>query len=162
MKINKFIALAAIAVMSIAAMGFMSSRVQAQVATSPALQVQVVQAPTNVPAVGTDTDQVQEQVGDQSGLETGTTSGIETTEATTADGQDAAPAGTPAISADAAIKAAQTHLNSTAAGKATLDDENGKLIYSVSLNGSDVKVDATTGMVLGVDQAGEGQVDSGN
>ena len=78
------------------------------------------------------------------------------------DGQDAAPTGTPAISVDAAIKAAQSHLNSTAAGKATLDDENGALVYSVDLNGSDVKVDAMTGVVLGVDQAGEGQVDSGN
>ena len=78
------------------------------------------------------------------------------------DGQDAAPEGTPSISADAAVKAAQTHLNSTATGKATLDDENGKLVYSVDLNGSDVKVDAITGSVLSVDQAGEGQVDSGN
>ncbi len=162
MKINKFIALAAIAIMAIGAMGFVSSKTYAQSTNPPVPQVQVTQAPDNAPAVGTDTDQVQEQVGDQAGLDTTADTGTESSEVAGKDGQDAAPAGTPAISADAAIKAAQTHLNSIAAGKATLDDENGKLVYSVDLNGSDVKVDAMTGTILGVDQAAEGQVDSGN
>jgi uncharacterized membrane protein YkoI len=163
MKINKFITLAAIAVMAIGAMGFVSSKTYAQSTNPPASQAQVTQAPDNEPAaVGPDTDQIQEQVGDQTAADTTADTGKEASEVAGKDGQDAAPTGTPAITADAAVKAAQTHLNSTAAGKATLDDENGKLVYSVDLNGSDVKVDAMTGTVLGVDQAGEGQAETGN
>ena len=162
MKINRFIAVAAIALIAIGATGFMSTRAHAQVTNPPAPQAQVTHVPNHEQAVGADTDQVQELVGDQNGPDTVAESGKKSSEAAGIDGQDAAPAGTPSISADAAVKAAQTHLNSTAAGKATLDDENGKLVYSVDLNGSDVKVDAITGSVLSVDQAGEGQVDSGN
>jgi uncharacterized membrane protein YkoI len=32
-----------------------------------------------------------------------------------------------------------------------LDDENGQLVYSVEIGSSDVKVDAMTGTVLGVE-----------
>lgn len=162
MKISKFIALAAIALMAIGAMGFISTRAHAQGANSSAPQVQVTQAPDKETATGTDTDQVQEQVGDQTGSDTAVDTGNETSEVAGKDGQDAVPTGTAAISADAAVKAAQTYMKSTSTGKATLDDENGKLVYSVDLNGSDVKVDAMTGIVLGVDQAGEGQTNSGN
>jgi uncharacterized membrane protein YkoI len=60
------------------------------------------------------------------------------------------------------LQAAQAYLNTTASGTATLDDENGKLVYSVDLDGSDVKVDAMSGSVLGVDQVGDGQFEGGN
>lgn len=161
MNINKFIGLAAIAIMAVGAMGFISTNVHAQAVTPPIPQVQVTEVPDSGQAVGADTDQVQEQVGDQNGADTAPESGTETSEPASKDGQDAVPSGTPAITAEAALKAAQTHLNSTATGKSTLDDENGKLVYSVDLNGSDVKVDAMTGAILGVDQVG-GQNESGN
>jgi uncharacterized membrane protein YkoI len=157
MKINKFIALAMIAVMAIGAMGFIITRAQAQGVTTSVSQVQTTKAPDTEQAVGADTDQVQEQVGDQNEQDASAKSGKESVETAGTDGQDTAVTGTPAVSADAALKAAQAYLNTTVSGTATLDDENGKLVYSVDLNGSDVKVDAMTGVVLGVDQVGEGQ-----
>ena len=161
MKINKFIALAMIAVMAIGAMGFIITRAQAQGVTRSVPQVQTTMVPENEQAVGADTDQVKEQVGNQNEQDTTAKSGKESVETAGNDGQDTAVTGTPAVSADAALKAAQAYLNTTVSGTATLDDENGKLVYSVDLNGRNVKVDAMTGVVLGVDQAGEGQ-DTGN
>ena len=163
MKINRFIGLAAIALLAIGAMGFISTRSYAQTVAPTALQAQVTAAPDKEePANSVDTDQIEEQVGDQSGPDTGTEVANETSEPAGTDGQDALPSGTPAITADAALKAAQTYLNTTATGRVSLDDENGKLVYSVELNGSDVKVDAMNGTVLGVDQAGEDQSEVGN
>jgi len=162
MKINKFIALAAIALMAIGAMGFITTRIHAQSGTTPAPQVQVTEAPDNEQAVGPDTDNVEEQVGDQNAQDTTADSANEPVEAKSSDGQDAAPTGTPSISSDAALQAAQAYLNTTASGTATLDDENGTLVYSIDLNGSDVKVDAMTGTVLGVDQVGDGQFEGDN
>jgi hypothetical protein len=147
MKINKFIALVAIALMAIGAMGFITTRTHAQSGTKPVPQVQVTEAPDNEQVVGPDTT---------------TGSFNKPVEAKNSDGQDAAPSGTPSISSDAALQTAQAYLNTTASGTATLDDENGKLVYSVDLNGRDVKVDAMTGTVLGVDQVGEGQFEGGN
>jgi uncharacterized membrane protein YkoI len=162
MKVNKFFALALIAVMAIGVMGFVSTKVHAKSGTQPAPQAQVTETPDNEQAVGPDTDSVEEQVGDQNAQDTTADSANEPVEAKSSDGQDSAPTGTPSISADAALLAAQTYLNTTASGTATLDDENGKLVYSVDLNGSDVKVDAMSGVVLGVDQVGDGQFEGGN
>lgn len=161
MKINKFIALAAIAIMAVGVMGFITTRTHAQSGTTPAPQVQVTETPDNEQAVGPETDNVEEQVGDQNAQDTSAESVNEPAETKGSDGQDAVPSGNPSISSDVALKAAQVYLNTTASGTATLDDENGVLVYSVDLNGSDVKVDAMTGIVLGVDQVGDGQ-DTGN
>ncbi len=159
MKINKFIALAAIALMAIGAMGFITTRSHAQSVTTPAPQVQATEASDTELAVGPDTDtaNVQEQVGDQNTQDTTASSANASVEAKSSDSQDAAPTGTPSISSAAALQAAQAYMNTSAVGIATLDDENGLLVYSVDLNGSDVKVDAMTGTVLGVDQVGQGQ-----
>lgn len=162
MKINKFLALAVIAMMAIGVMGFVSTKVHAQSGTQPAPQAQVTEAPDNEQVAGPDTDNVEEQVGDQNAQDTTADSANEPVEAKSSDGQDAAPTGTPSISSDAALQAAQAYLNTTASGTATLDDENGKLVYSVDLNGTDVKVDAMSGVVLGVDQVGDGQFEGGN
>lgn len=185
MKINRFLGLGLIAILAVAAMGFISSQVSAQTKGKSALSVQA--APANEdPTSAVDTDQVQEQVGDQNasdtgtdtidqlnqtnstdttqlqgqtgdhnGPDTGTNKGSEVKDNTGGDSQDATPAGLPTITAAAALKAAQSHLKTTATGKVTLDDENGKLIYSVEINGSDIKVDAMNGAILGVDTAGE-------
>jgi uncharacterized membrane protein YkoI len=162
MKINKFLALAVIAMMAIGVMGFVSTKVHAQSGTQPAPQAQVTEAADNEQVAGPDTDNVEEQVGDQNAQDTTADSANEPAEAKGSDGQDAVPTGTPSITSDAAIQAAQAYLNTTASGTATLDDENGKLVYSVDLNGSDVKVDAMSGVVLGVDQVGDGQYEGGN
>ena len=162
MKINKFLALAVIAMLAVGVMGFVSTKVQAQSGTQPAPQAQVTEAPDNEQVTGPDTDNVEEQVGDQNAQDTSADTTNEPAEAKGSDGQDAAPTGTPSITSDAAIQAAQAYLNTTVFGTATLDDENGKLVYSVDLNGSDVKVDAMSGVVLGVDQVGDGQYEGGN
>jgi uncharacterized membrane protein YkoI len=92
----------------------------------------------------TDTAQVQE--GDQNAPEVqdegkGDTEG--TADVVTA------TLGTPAITANQAQAAALAANPGTTAVKTELDDENGKLIYSVELNnGLDVKVDAMTGAIL--------------
>jgi len=102
-----------------------------------------------------DADTVDQQVSEQVG---GTTADPANAAAETgekevseaaAEAADPAPAGTPAITADAAKAAAEASLNTS--GKATtvtLDDENGKLVYSVQIGQTDVKVDANTGTVL--------------
>lgn len=160
MKINKFLALAMIAMLAIGVMGFVSTKVHAQNGTQPAPQAQVTEAPDNEQVAGPDTDNVEEQVGEQ--VEDGIADGSIAVETEGSDGIDEVPSGTPAITSDAAIQAAQAYLNTTASGTATLDDENGKLVYSIDLNGSDVKVDAMSGVVLGVDQVGDGQYEGGN
>jgi uncharacterized membrane protein YkoI len=161
-KINKFLALAVIVIMASGVMGFVSTKVHAQSGTTPASHTQVTEAPDKEQVAGPDTDKVEEQVGDQNAQDTPAETTNEPAEAKGSDGQNAAPTGTPSITSDAAIQAAQAYLNTTASGTATLDDENGKLVYSVDLNGSDVKVNAVNGAVLGVDQVGDGQYEEGN
>lgn len=62
------------------------------------------------------------------------------------------PAGKAAITFDAAKQIAESFLNAGSATKIMLDDENGKLIYSVEIGSIDVKVDATNGTVLYTDK----------
>ena len=88
----------------------MSTRAHAQVTNPPAPQAQVTHVPNHEQGVGADTNQVQEKVGDQNGPDTAAGSGKESSEVAVKDGQDAAPEGTPSISAEATVKAAQTPL----------------------------------------------------
>ncbi len=67
------------------------------------------------------------------------------------DGHDAAPTDPPTITSDQAKTAAEAHLNAGTATKVELDAEDGKWVYSVEIGTSEVKVDAMTGAVLGVD-----------
>jgi hypothetical protein len=161
MIINKFLALAVIAMMAVGVMGFVSTKVHARSGTQPAPQAQVTEALDNKEVASPDTDNVDEQVDDQNAQDTSTDTANEPSEEKSSDGQDAAPTGTPGITSDAAIQAAQSYLNTTASGTSTLDDENGKLVYSVDPNGSDIKVDAMIGVVLGVNQVGDGQYEGG-
>lgn len=173
MKINRFIALAALALLVVGAMGALSLKGFAQSSNAPPAQTQpcdqqdddtaeVPGAPDTdtvelecgdqheaddaegEAADGTDTDDVQEEVGDQNEADE--------TETDSGDGQDDAPVGTPAITAEAAQATAEAYLNAGTSTKVELDDENGQLIYSVEFsNGTDVKVDAMTGEVLGTE-----------
>lgn len=150
MKIKRTLAIAAVALLLVGGTAATTLRSFAQT-TQPPAQVQTATAADDEKAVGADTDQIEEQVGDQSAADTG----AEAAEAPEgAEGQDPTPAGTPAITADQARAAAEAHLNAGTATKVQLDDENGKLVYSVEIGTSDVKVDAMTGAVLGVDSDG--------
>lgn len=78
----------------------------------------------------------------------------------TSDADEAAEAAALAskavISQEQAINIALTANPGATLAKASLDNENGVVVYSVELsNGADVKVDAVTGQITGVDQAGE-------
>jgi len=144
MKLNRFIALAAIALLVMGAMGAVSMKAFAQTATQTetcAQQDDDTAEVQNAP----DTDNVELECGDQN--EDG-----EEAESADGHGRDAAPTDTPAITAEAAQKTAESYLNAGTAVKVELDDEDGKLIYSVEFsNGTDVKVDAMTGSVLGTE-----------
>lgn len=89
-----------------------------------------------------DTANVQVQEGDRSGPD----DGVAVQEAD--DGQDSAPTGTPAISADVAKQAAETYLNAGTATRVELEEENGRLVYGVEIGSADVKVDAMSGAVI--------------
>jgi uncharacterized membrane protein YkoI len=169
MKINRFIALAAIALLVVGAMGVISLKVFAQSGNPPvqtetcdqqdddSAEVQDAPDTDNVDlqcgdqkeadgqetVEAADTDKVEEQVGDQN--EAGDSE---------AESADAIPTGTPAITAEAAQKTAEAYLNAGTAVKVELDDENGQLVYSVEFaNGTEVKVDAMTGSVLSTEAA---------
>jgi uncharacterized membrane protein YkoI len=140
MKINRIVALAVIALLVVGAMGAVATRSFART-THPTAQVQATEAPDDEDTVAADTDDVEEQVGDQDEADTETGD----------DGQDALPAGTPAITAEEAQATAEAYLNAGTATQVELDDEDGQLVYSVEIGGTDVKVDAMTGTVLGAE-----------
>jgi uncharacterized membrane protein YkoI len=71
------------------------------------------------------------------------------------DMRDAVPDATPAIDMAQAQKAAEAYAKSGKAVSVKLEDENGKLVYSVIVARHDVKVDAMTGVVLGSGQSEE-------
>lgn len=152
MKINRFIALASIALLVVGAMGAVSMKAFAQSGNPPAQSQACHQQDDDAAEVqkAPDTDNVDLQCGDQNAPD----NGQEAEGAESANGQDAAPTGTPAITAQAAQKTAEAYLNAGTAIKTELDDENGALVYSVEFsNGTDVKVDAMTGSVIGTEAA---------
>lgn len=150
MKINRFVALAAIALLVVGAMGAVSLKAFARSNQVPAAQVETCdqQDDDSVEVDGTpDTDDMELECGDQN---------EDSEEAESEDGQDTPPTGTPAIQAEEAQVSAEDYLNAGASVKVELDDEDGNLVYSVEFSdGTDVKVDAMTGGVLGVDSVGE-------
>ncbi len=63
---------------------------------------------------------------------------------------EAAPAGQAKITADEAQAAAQAHLGTTAAPhEIELENDRGRLVYSVEFSGVEVEVDAATGEIAG-------------
>jgi len=146
------LALAVVLTAGLAALG--NNRAGAQPASAPpAAVVAQVQPqpplPTAKPNEGTETPDAQE--------------GPEATEATepaedpAAEAAEAAALSSKAtISAQQATDAALAVNPGTTVVKVSLDDENGAVVYSVELSsGADVKVDATSGQIVGTDQAGE-------
>ena len=151
MKINRFIALAAIALLVVAGLGTIATRSLAKGSQAPIAQVADCNQQDDDSAEvqdGPDTDDVEEQCGDQDTPDDG-----EEMESESAGDEDAevAPSGTPAITAEEAQAAALKAQSGTIV-QTELDDENGQLVYSVEFDGGvDVKVDAMTGEVLGTE-----------
>ncbi|HEY6072958.1 MAG TPA: PepSY domain-containing protein [Anaerolineales bacterium] len=147
MKINRLAALAIIALLVAGAMGAISYRVFAQGgvlhSVRAAFQAQDCgqdQAGGTEGQETADKDNVDVQCGDQNAPDEQGTGGTEDPEA--------APSGTPAMTADQAQAAALAAHPGTVR-KVELDDENGQLVYGVEFEGGvDVKVDAMTGAVL--------------
>ncbi|MBU1660436.1 MAG: PepSY domain-containing protein [Chloroflexi bacterium] len=179
MKINRFIALAAIALLAIGALGAMSTHAFAQDNTPPAQTsdsgVQDNDA-AEAAETGPDTDTIDEQCGEQ--VEDGQPDGAEDTGP---DVQD--PSYSGSIAVDQAQTEGMSETDETAAlqGKAVitaaeaeaaaldanpgasvvtteLDNENGTLVYSVELdNGADVKVDAGNAAILFTDSGADNE-----
>ena len=133
MKIGRKLTVAAVALLAVGAIGFTAIHSFAQISQPPA------QAPAT-------TTQYSGPAANQNAVNpaTGTSKG--------ADRQDTPPAATPAITADQARATAEAHLNAGPASKIKLKTENGKLVYSVKIGDSKVKVDAMSGEVLGVEK----------
>ncbi len=177
MKINRFFALIAIALLVVGAMGAISLKVFAQTGNPQAAQVQDIEDP----ASGPDIDNVEEQVGEQ--VEDGQPDAAEAPGAEEAGPDEKMPSYTGSIAVDQASTEGMTEADESAAlqGKATisaadaeaaalaanpgtivvkteLDNENGALVYSVELsNGVDVKVDAGIGSILFTDSDADGE-----
>jgi uncharacterized membrane protein YkoI len=170
MKINRFIALAVIALLVVGAMGVLGVKVfahQASAQTQDCSQDQ--DNSTEVNDANPDADNVELQCGDQNapdGQEDATGVYTDTTEVQEGDqdapdGQEAVGTdtesttdaettalGTPSITVEQAQAAALAAHPGTVI-KTELDNENGQLIYSVEINdGMDIKVDAMTGAIL--------------
>jgi len=162
MKINRFVGLAAIALLVVAAMGFVSMRVSAQSHDPVAPAGAYVEDDDTAEAAetGPDVDDVEEQSGQQDEVNDGPedldngqveNEADDVSEAGVEGGVEDAPSGTPSITAEAAQQAAEAYVHAGTATQVELDDENGTLVYSVEIGSSDVKVDAMTGAVLGVE-----------
>ncbi len=119
--------------------------------------------PEPTEAAGQDTDNVQQ--GDQSGPDTGGVTGAqngqETPDNEAADAQ--ALASQASITQQQAEQAALAANPGTSVVKTDLGDENGTVVYDVELNnGSDVKVNAQTGAIIGTDSGNDTGTDNGN
>ncbi len=173
MKFNRWVALAVIALLVVGALGTVGARALAQsgpAVTPTAAGLGCDDDKAETQSTGPDTDTADVQCGDRNESDQETTgspdadkleeqggdqqaAGAETEAGDKETGeQEVAPAGTPVISAEQAQKTAESYLK---AGPATqpveLDDEDGRLVYSVTFGSTDVKVDATTGAVLKVE-----------
>ena len=150
MKLNRFIALTAIALLVVGAMGALATHSFAKGVNAPVAQSQDCSQEQDDGAEvqnAPDTDNVELQCGDQNAPDEQEAAG----EVEGAEGVETAPTGTPAITAEQAQTAALAAHPGTVI-KTELDDENGQLVYSVEFNGGvDVKVDAMTGSVLGTE-----------
>jgi uncharacterized membrane protein YkoI len=151
MKIKRFLALAAIALIVVAGMGAVANRTYVNSLATPAAQTAPCDQQDDDSSTAQnapDTDNVEEQCGDQNAADDGTDAEAESA---SEDGVEAAPSGNPAISAEEA-KAAAMNAQSGTITQTELDDENGQLVFSVEFdNGADVKVDAMTGLVLTIE-----------
>jgi uncharacterized membrane protein YkoI len=165
MKINRWVALAAIAILAMGAVGAVSCRAYAQGTPNPAPQSQdcsLDEADGMEAQSATDTVDLQcgEQVEDgqpdgaDSGAQAPSYAGSVAVDQAQTEGVSEADEATT-LQGKATISAADAEAAALAANpgatvvKSELDNENGALVYSVELsNGADVKVDAGNGSIL--------------
>ena len=175
MKINRFIALAAIALLIVGGMGAVitHSLAASNKAASAQSQDCSQQDDDSAEVAGAeDTDNIELQCGDQNeadGLEGAEEAegaeapdneadeAVEAPESAASEADEAA-----ALQSQASISAADAEAAALAANPGTsvvqteLDDENGSVVYSVELdNGSDVKVDAANGSIVATETGAE-------
>lgn len=163
MKINRFIALAALALLVVGAMGTISYRTLAASNTAVSTQSQSCDQQdddSHEVAEAADTDNVDLQCGEQ--VEDGQPDGAEDAEVAGTESNEANEAAT--LQSKAAVFAADAESAALAANPGTsvvkteLDDENGTVVYSVELsNGADVKVDAANGTILTTDSGADNE-----
>ena len=150
LKINRFVALALIALVVAGAMGAISYKVFAQAGVLrnartafPAQDCGQHETNDTQEQSVNDADNLEGQCGDQNTPDEQVSGGDEVTET--------APIGTPAITADHAQTAALA-IHPGTVRAVELDKENGKLVYGIEFeDGADVKVDAMTGEILGTE-----------
>lgn len=152
MKINRFVALAAIAVLVVGAMSAFALRTFAQTAP-PAAPTQDCAADQADDAAEAEGQEAADTDAGEAECDDGQADAQETeTEDDGAEAQDQAPAGTPAITAETAQQIAETYLNGAPATRIELEDEDGRLVYSVDFatdaGVTEVQVDAQTGEVV--------------
>jgi uncharacterized membrane protein YkoI len=176
MKTNRWVALAAIAILAMGAVGAVSYRAYAQGTPTPAPQSQdcsVDEADGTEAQSTTDTDTVDLQCGEQveDGQPDGAFSGAQDpsyagsvavdqvqTEGMNEADEAAAMQGKATISATHAEAAALAANPGATVIQSELDNENGALVYSVELsNGADVKVDAGNGSILFTDSGADSE-----
>ena len=144
--------------------GSAPAAVKPAVVRAPQAQATSAPAPTTAPLTPTEAADTEHQDGatEAAGSETADAAEpADTADATT----DAAEAAALASKATVTVDQAKATVLAANAGativKAELHDENGSVVYSVELNnGDEVKVDAQSGAIIGVDKAGsEGSQD---
>jgi len=159
MKINRFVALATIALLVIGAMGVVSYRAFAQHGATPAPQTQDCPQDQDVEdqAQGPDTDTVEQQCGDQNEANDVENNKDGENNQAGEDGgggmkesdEAAALQRQAKITPEQAQQVALDANPGMTVVKIELDDENGQVVYSVELSaGVDVKVEAINGDIL--------------
>ena len=148
MKINRWVALALIAVLVVGAMGFIGYRVFASPSTQTqdcASDIEENDASETAQAEDADT----EECGNQNDDEAGNGDVNEAAEPNGQDQSDEVAPSTTGISADRAQLIAEEANPGAATLNVKFDREGGKDIWEVELNnGLDVKVDANSGVIL--------------
>jgi uncharacterized membrane protein YkoI len=144
MKINRFIALAVIALLVIGAMGVISMKVFARSSSTTTAQTQPCDQEDEDSAEApetADTEDIEEQCGDQN--KANEQEGVEDTVAV--------PVGVTVITSEQAETIAITAYPGTVT-LTELENENGQLIYTVEFkDGGEVEIDAVSGTVLVTD-----------
>jgi uncharacterized membrane protein YkoI len=147
MKHNRIIALVASALLAVGATAFVAPKAFAQSSSAPSAQLR------NNTGEQADDQAERESVGADGDYQGGDQNGWDDREVGYR--HDPMSQGKPAITAAAAITAAQTYLKTAdVVAQLKLEDENGQLVYSVWIGGTGVKVDAMTGKVLTADSSG--------
>jgi len=153
MKVNRWIALAAIALLVVGAMGFLSYRVfasntvfQTQQNCGPDVEENQASENETAEAENSDVEECDQQAENRT----------DPNEGTEVNGQDQSDETAPAstgITADEAKKIAEAANSGTTTLAVEFDREGGQDIWEVELdNNLDVKIDANSGVILSTEQ----------